>query len=330
MTLQSLPKTELHLHLDGSMSYAAAAHLSPGLTRATFDATFIAPPKCTDLADYLTRFPAHLNLMQTAPALRIVVEDLFEQLAADHVQYAEIRYAPFLNIEGGLTLAEVVEATDRAVEDAIRATGIEARIILCTLRHYTEDMSLQTARMVGQFRGSRVAALDLAADEAGFPLDAHVSAFEYAQEHGLARTAHAGEAAGPASVRETLAKLKPSRIGHGIRSIEDADLVRQLVADGIHLEVCPSSNVQTGVCADIASHPIARLFDAGVSLSISTDNRTVGNVTLTQEYERLAQAFNWGRAEFLQCNVNALKAAFVDDTTRARLLARLHSGYSAN
>ena len=330
MLLNTLPKTELHLHLDGSMSYAAAAQLQAGLSREEFIARFIAPAKCHDLADFLTRFPAHLALMQTADSLRIIVDDLFAQLAADAVQYAEIRFAPILNTEGGLSLEQVVQATDRAVENAIRATGIEARIVLCTLRHYTAEQSLETAQMVGNFRGSRVAALDLAADEAGFPhLEKHMAAYRYAHEHALHCTAHAGEAAGPESVRDVLAKLQPTRIGHGVRSIEDAALMDEIVKHRIHLEVCPSSNVQIGIVDTYADHPIARLYAAGASVGISTDNRTVGNVTLTQEYERLAQTFGWGEAEFLRCNLDALAAAFVDETTRSRLQKRLRAGYAA-
>ena len=327
MSFKPLPKIELHLHLDGSMSYAAAAKLQPGLTPEAFNNAFIAPAKCHDLSDLLTRFPAHLGLMQTEEALRIVVDDLFDQLAADNVIYAEIRYAPILNTEGGLTTEQVVDATDRAVDAAVRRTGIEARLILCTLRHYTEAQGLETAKLVHKFQGRRVAGLDLAADEAGFPLDAHVAAYRYAEEHGLHRTAHAGEALGPQSVRDTLARLHPSRIGHGVRTVEDPALLAEMAQKRIHFEVCPTSNVQTGICETVATHPIAQLFAAGASVGINTDNRTVCNVNLTQEYENLAQALRWGPAEFLRCNLDALDAAFIDATTRETLKARLRAGY---
>ena len=185
------------------------------------------------------------------------------------------------------------------------ATGIEARLIVCTVRSFTREQSLETAELAVRCAaapGSHVAALDIAGDEAGYPLDPHVPAFDLAAAHGLGITAHAGEACGPESVRETLAALRPSRIGHGVRSIESAALVQDLAARRTHLEVCPSSNVQTNVCATYADHPVDRLCRAGLSIGIGTDTRTVTDVTLTEEYRRLAAAFGWTNVDFLQRN----------------------------
>jgi adenosine deaminase len=138
----------------------------------------------------------------------------------------------------------IVAVVERAVDRLVQETGMQAGLILCTLRHFTVEQSLLTAKLVEKFRGSRVVALDLAGDEAGYPLDAHVGAYRYAREHGLFRTAHAGEALGPESVWETLRLLDPHRIGHGTRSIEDPKLVEHLRRKPIHLEICPSANVQ--------------------------------------------------------------------------------------
>lgn len=327
MTFRILPKVELHLHLDCSLSYAVASRLDPGLSKDAFARDFIAPQKCRDLADYLTRAPWGIRLLQSKEALALAVEDLFEQLKDDGVIYAEIRFAPLLHIEHGLSLEAVVEAVDRAMEEAIRATGIEARLILCTLRHYTEIQSLQTGKLLETFRGSRVAALDLAADEAGFPIDAHIPAFRFAAEHGVARTAHAGEARGADSVRETLALLHPSRLGHGVRSIEDPDLLRQLIEQRVHLEVCPSCNVQTGVCGTYSEHPVDRLFRAGVSMGINTDTRTITNITLNQEYQRLHETFGWGLTHFLRCNLDAIDAAFIEPPRRGQIRETLIAAY---
>jgi adenosine deaminase len=317
------PKVELHLHLDCSLSYDAVSRLNPSIARVEYDAEFVAPAQCGSLAEFLTRAPRGFQLMQTQDALRLVTEDVFAQLAADQVIYAELRFAPLLHLLHGLTPQAVVEAVDRATEDCIRATGIEARLILCTLRHFTPEQSLATAQLVEAFRGSRVAALDIAGDEAGFSLDAHVAAFRYAAERGLARTAHAGEARGPESVWETMRALAPSRIGHGVRSAEDPALVERLKAERIHLEICPSSNVQTCAVRSYAEHPVDRLYRSGVSLGISTDTRTITNVTLEQEYTRLREHFGWGKQELLACNRAALQAAFVEEPVRERLLARL-------
>ncbi len=318
-----MSKVELHLHLDCSLSYEVVSRLDPTVTRQRFDAEFVAPPQCASLADFLTRAPRGFKLMQSEEALRLVTEDLFEQLRRDQVIYAEIRFAPLLHIEGGLTPEAVVAAVDRATEDCIRKTGIEARLILCTLRHFNQEQSLLTAQLVERFKGSRVVALDIAGDEAGFPIDAHIPAYLFAINHGIHRTAHAGEARGADSVWETLRAFQPSRIGHGVRSIEDPALVEYLRRERIHLEVCPSSNVQTRTCPTYADHSVDRLFRLGVSVGINTDTRTVTNVTLEQEYDRLRERFGWCDEELLACNREALRAAFVGEPVRARLLAQL-------
>jgi adenosine deaminase len=321
--MPQMPKVELHLHLDCSLSYQAVSRLVPSISRREFDAEFIAPPQCTSLADFLTRAPRGFQLMQSEDALRLVTEDLLEQLSQDGVIYAEIRFAPLLHTAAGLTPEAVVAAVDRATEQCIEATGIEARLILCTLRHFNQAQSLLTAQLVERFKGSRVVALDIAGDESGFSIDAHIPAFRYALDHGLGRTAHAGEARGAGSVWETLRAFAPSRIGHGVRSIEDASLVEHLRRERIHLEVCPSSNVQTRTFLTYGAHPVDRLLRAGVSLGINTDARTIANVTLEQEYDRLRQHFGWGAEELLACNREALRAAFLDEPLRARLLAQL-------
>ena len=320
--MREVPKTELHLHLDCSLSYAAVAQLDESISHEEYQREFIAPRRCTSLVDFLTRAPRGFRLMQDEAALALVVEDVFEQLAADGVIYAEIRFAPLLHIERGLTPEQVVAAVDRATESCIRSSGIEARLILCTMRHYDQEQSLETARLVEQFRGSRVAALDIAGDEAGFAIDAHIPAFRYAIEHGLHRTAHAGEARGAGSVWETLREFQPSRIGHGVRSIEDPALIEHLKRERIHLEVCQTSNLQTGISQDYAEHAVNDLYRAGVPLSISTDTRTITNITLTEEYRSLEEHFAWTEADLAACNKAAIDAAFVDESTKLALRER--------
>lgn len=322
--MRLFPKVELHLHLDCSLSYKAVAGLAPEVTREEYLRDYVAPSRCTNLADFLARAPKGFRLMQTEEALRAVTADLFEQLVEDGVVYAEIRFAPLLHLEQGLTAERVVAVVERTAEELVQATGVEAGLILCTLRHFTAEQSMETARLVDQFRGSRVVALDIAGDEAGFPLDAHVAAYRFAREHGLWRTAHAGEACGPESVWETLRLLEPQRIGHGVRSIEDARLVAHLKSEGIHLEVCPSSNVQ--IVPEIArweEHPIDRLYRAGVSLNVNTDTRMLNPVTLTGEYEGLRRVFGWVAEDFLRTNLMGVEAAFAGEVVKERLRRKL-------
>jgi len=324
MELRSLPKIELHLHLDCSLSYQAVSALAASVTREEYERDYIAPARCANLADFLSRAPKGFRLMQTEDSLRLVTEDVFQQLVEDGVIYAEIRFAPLLHTEQGLSPERVVAVVERAVDRLTRETGMQARLILCTLRHFTEAQSLLTAQLVEKFRDSHVVALDLAGDEAGFPLDAHVGAYRYAREHGLFRTAHAGEGLGPESVWETLRLLDPQRIGHGTRSIEDPKLVEHLRRERIHLELCPSANVQ--IIPSIGSmeeHPIDRLYRAGVSLNVNSDSRMLTPTTLTSEYESLQRVFNWTKQDFLCANLMGLDAAFVDDAVKELLGKRL-------
>jgi adenosine deaminase len=327
MDWTELPKVELHLHLDCSLSYEVVSQIDPSITLERYRTEFIAPRKCVDLADFLARAPSSYPLMQTEEQLRLVTLDLFEQLRRDNVLYAEIRFAPLLHTERGLTPRQVVASVEAATAEAVRNTGIEARILLCTLRFYSTAQSLETVRLVEEFRGTYVAGFDIAADKPGNVIDAHIPAFQYARDNGIPFTAHAGETRGAVIVRDTLQHFGPSRLGHGVRSIEDPSLVERLRQEQIHLEVCPSCNVQTDIFDTYADHPIDSFYRAGIPVSVNTDARTLVNITLSQEYEKLHQTFGWDAQDFFQCNRNALQAAFVPEDVRDKLLARLAEGY---
>ncbi len=327
MNFQQLPKVELHLHLDCSLSFDVVKKIDPAVTEETYRRDFIAPVKCHDLADFLKRAVNGYYLMQTKEHLQWVVQDLFEQLKADNVLYAEIRFAPLLHIERELTPAEVVTTIEAATREAIKQTGIEARLILCTLRHYTKEQSMQTVQLVEQFTNSCVSGFDIAADEAGFPVDNHIAAFEYAREKGIHCTAHAGEARGADSVWETLKYFGPTRIGHGVRSYEDPKLVAHLKKNYIHLELCPTCNVQTNMYDEYKDHPVDKLKKEGVSININTDCRTIVDINLNREYNKLQETFGWTKQDFYDCNVNALKAAFIRDELKTSLIEQLTAAY---
>jgi adenosine deaminase len=328
MDFSLLPKVELHLHLDCSLSYDVVSKIDPTITKEDYLQNFIAPDKCINLADFLTRAVTGFTLMQTKEQLQLVVFDLFKQMQADNMLYAEIRFAPFLHIEKGLTPYEVVQATEAATAQAVKETGIEARLILCTLRHYTEAQSMETVKLVEQFKGTYVAGFDIAGDEAGFPIDAHQSAYQYAKEKNIPCTAHAGEAKGPESVWETLEHFGPSRIGHGVRSYEDPKLVQHLQKHNIHLELCPTCNVQINICDTYKDHPIDTLYKAGVSVNVNTDCRTICNIDLNREYKKMHDTFGWTADDFYNTNVNALNVSFIPDALKTTLLNTLKAGYN--
>jgi adenosine deaminase len=325
----SLPKIELHLHLDISLSYEAVRQIDPAFTRARYASDIVAPAKCRDLADYLARTRSSVALLQTESALRIAARDLIRQLAADNVIYAELRFAPLLHTENGLQPEQIIEIMADATHDASAEYGVETRLILCTLRHFSEAEGMQTVKLVERYLDQGVVALDLAGGEADFPLEPHIAAFEYARDRGLNCIAHAGEARGPDSVRETLDRLRPSRIGHGVRSIDDPSLVARLIAENVHLEVCPACNVQIDIYDTLAQHPVDRLYRAGVKLSVNTDARAATPTTLAADYAALRETFGWTEADLLAVNLNAAEASFASPAVKESLARRLRAAYKA-
>jgi len=323
----TLPKVELHLHLDCSLSYEVVHLINPYITREQYQRDFIAPAKCPTLADYITRAVKGVELMQTREQLRLVTLDLLQQLQCDRVLYAEIRFAPLLHTQQGLTPTEVVDCVNAALMEGISVTGVQARLILCTLRHFSEAQSLETAQLVEQFQKTNVVGFDIAADEAGYPIDQHRQAFAYAHQKGLHITAHAGEAKGACSVWETLEHFHPRRIGHGVRSVEDPQLMAFLKKENIHLEICPTSNVQTNVVDQLEHHPVDNIYQSGVSMSINTDARTISNTTLNAEYQQLERLFGWGKSHFLHCNAEAIRHAFIPEDQKVALLKQLFKAY---
>ena len=328
MDLQALPKVELHSHLDCCLSYDAIHEIDPGITRERYARDFVAPPRCASLAEYLTHTFHYRRALQTERALRIAVRDVFTQMGMDGLIYAELRFAPLVHTERGLTPDEVVRCVSDETRRQTERTGIEASLILCTLRDYSAAQSLATARLVERYAGDGpVVAMDIAGDEVAHPLDPHVAAFARVREAGIGSTVHAGEAGGPESVREALDATGTRRIGHGVRSIEDEALVTRLCDERIHLEICPSCNVQTSAVPSLAEHPVDRLYRAGVPVGISTDTRAVTDVRLTREYERLRDTFGWTLDDFAAVNRNALAASFAKDDVKVRLAAVLDQAY---
>ncbi|TVR15356.1 MAG: adenosine deaminase [Balneolaceae bacterium] len=323
LDFKRLPKVELHLHLDCSLSFEVVQQIDPNISESVYQNEFIAPVGCTGLSDYIERASRGINLMQTKDNLRLVTLDLFRQLKEDNVIYAEIRFAPLLHLKEGLTATEVVKAVNLASEEGIKKYGVEASIILCTLRHYSEEQSMETIKLAEAFRDTLVRGFDIAADEAGYPVDNHIAAFQYAKKKNIPCTAHAGEAKGASSVWETLKYFGPSRIGHGVRCAEDPQLLKYIRKHNIHLEVCPTSNVLTKIFQKIEDHNIDHLFDEQISLSINTDGRAISNVSLEDEYEKLNRVFHWEMNHFKKCNIEALQHAFLPEQKKKKLLSVL-------
>jgi len=322
-----LPKIELHVHLDCSLSFSAVQEMVPSISESEYRQKLIGPVKCRDLSHYLECAQFSVGLLQSKNNLRIAVFDLLKQQKEDRIIYSEIRFSPFEHIKGGLDPEEVVVTVLESIKEASILFGIKSNVILCTLRHYPEAYSRKTADLAIAYANEGIVGFDLASDEANYPLDAHFKAFQKVKEHGLSTTAHAGEAAGAISVWETLEKLTPNRIGHGVRAVEDSKLIEYLAHHQIHLEVCPSSNIQTNVFEQYPDHVIDYLIECGVSTSINSDARTITDIHLREEYQKLFNNFKWDIRQFYHCNLEAIKHAFIDQKEKNRLTGIIKKGY---
>jgi adenosine deaminase len=329
---KSLPKIELHCHLDASVRVATVAELGRkvGLDLpAPLERALVAPEICIDLADYLVRIDLALEVMQHREHLVRISRELVEDLAADGTIYGEIRFAPQLHLRNGLTMQQVLNAVDEGLKQGERQTGMKTGLIVCCLRHESGERSLEIAKLAVNNR-DKVCALDLAGDEARYIGAPHAEAFALAKREGLRRTVHAGEAAGAESIGEAIDLLGAERIGHGVRIEESSELLERARASRLPLEMCPLSNVQTRAANSLKDHPIDRLFRKGLHVTVNTDCRTVSLTTLTKEFERLQNAFQWDAEEFHQCQRNSAEAAFVSDAVRADLLRRLTAAKAAS
>jgi adenosine deaminase len=332
LLLEDMPKAELHLHLDGSMRVETALELarSRGIdaprTADEMAAALIAPMPCADQAELLRAFDMPIALMQDAEALERVTAELVETKAAEKVRYVEIRWGPLLHLARGLPLADGIAAVCRGARRAAAAVAaasrpIEVRLICTAIRSHDPSANVDLAEAAARFQDQGLVGWDLAGPEAAFPNPMiHGRAFEAARAADLRITIHAAEWGGAPQVRRALA-LNPSRIAHGAASIDDPALCSELIARGVSLDLCPTSNVQAGVVASLAAHPIGRLHRAGVPATLSTDDTTVSDISLTEEYARAIGDIGLTLPELWAINRRALDVAFADEASLAPLRA---------
>lgn len=304
-------RLELHCHLDGSVRPATVAELADEqgvvLDRPVEQAV-VAPADCGTLMTYLSYIEPIVDVLQTPAALSRAARELVHDWSADGVGYGEVRFAPQLHGRHGMSLDDAVLAVAEGLAAGGADTGVATGLLLCCLRQQPGETSEAVVDVAVRHRDV-VAGVDLAGDESK-PGVAHRAAFEAAHAAGLDVTIHAGEAAGAESVWEALDVLGATRIGHGVRAVEEEALLARLRADAVALEMCPVSNVQTGAVATLADHPADWLLDAGLAVTVSTDARTTSSTTLNREFDELARTFGWGDEQEARCQVHARRAAF--------------------
>lgn len=325
--VEAMPKAELHLHLDGSLRVATALDLARtrGIDAprdwAGMSAALIAPMPCADQAELLRAFDLPIALMQDAEALERITGELVETKAADGVRYVEIRWGPLLHVARGLSLADGIGAVCAGAAEAATRTGTVVRLICTALRSHAPADNVRLADAATGFLDRGLTGWDLAGPEAAFPDPlAHAAAFEVARAGGLRITLHAGEWGGAAQVRRALA-VSPERIAHGPGTIDDPELCAELIARNVTLDLCPTSNWQAGIVGSVAAHPLARLHRAGVPVTLNTDDTTVSDITLSEEYRRAVAEIGLSLPELWAIDRHALDIAFTDEPTLAPLRA---------
>lgn len=318
------PKLELHLHLEGAAppEFIRTLGAEKGIALDhVFDAEGAYVYKSFE--GFLKVYEAATAVLQSPKDFARLTTAVLEQSRDQGVIYTEVFISP--DFCGGRDLLAWREYL-AAIEGAARAVdGIEMRGIVTCIRHFGPEAAVETARCAAETAGDFITGFGMGGNEGMFRAADFAPAFARAGEAGLGLTSHAGEFGGPESVRETLDHLKVSRVGHGVRSIEDADLMARLAEEGIHLEVCPGSNVVLGVYDNVAAHPIDKIKSAGVPICLSTDDPPFFHTSLPQEYDALAKTFGWTAETFRGINRHAARAAFCDAETRAALLTRLEA-----
>jgi len=333
--LHRLPKTELHVHLDGSLRPQTMLELADehAIRLPSSDATELAEHmrahEVRNLEEYLEKFRITLSLMQTGNAMERVAFELAEDNARENVRYIEVRYSPTLHTAQRLPLTEAVEAPLRGLARAESQYDIRTALIICGIRNMDPATSRDLADLTVAFKGRGVVAFDLAGAEYNYPAKKHRDAFFTVINKNMATTIHAGEAYGPESIHQALHYCRANRIGHGTRLIEDPDLMEYVRNFRIPLEICLTSNVQTHAVPSLADHPLRRYYDEGLVVTLNTDNRLMSDTTVTDEYWRAHEHLDFSWEELVRVARMGFESAFISWEDKKALLARFDAEVTA-
>ena len=309
-----MKKVELHLHLDGSVRPTTISEL---LNISIEEARKLSSVslKTNSLKDYLDKFDIPLKIMQTKENLMRISKELALDLLKDNVIYAEIRFAPNKHLENGLTIDEVITS----ILKGLKEVPIKTNLILCMMRGDSYAKNVEIIKYAKKYLGKGVVGIDLAGNEAAYPVNNYQELFAIARKENIPFTIHAGEGDGALSIINAI-NLGAKRIGHGVRAIESTEALNLLKEKDITLEVCPKSNLDTKMYNKLESHPIKKLLDKGVKVTINTDNRTVSNITLEETYKELKETFHFSKEDFINMNKRAIECAFISEKEKQELL----------
>lgn len=308
-----MKKIELHVHLDGSVRPKTVSELLNYDIKDVKNKMMVTSDT-KDLTEYLTKFDLPIKAMQTKDNLKRIARELALDLKDDDVIYAEVRFAPILHTKEGLSLDEVVSSVLEGIKSV---NEIKINLILCMMRGFSNEDNLKTIMVTKKFLNKGVVGLDLAGDEKKYQTINYKDLFMIAKDNNIPFTIHAGEADTSKSVLDAI-NFGAKRIGHGIAIVNDDKVLNKVKEKNISLEVCPTSNVDTKAVLSYEKHPIKDLFLKGVKVTVNTDDRTVSNITLSKEYEKLKEYFNFSDEEFLQMNLNAISSSFMNEDEKTR------------
>lgn len=315
---ERLPKTDLHVHLDGSLRLSTVLELAaqqgvtlPADTPEGLRRFMHCGENTGSLVEYLKAFDTTLSVLQTEDALYRVAHELAADAAAENVRYMEVRYSPMLHLRKGLRLVAVVEAVLAGLRQAYIDYGIESNVIICGIRNISPESSLEMARLAVAYKNRGVVGYDLAGAEYDHPAKHHKDAFQLIRNNNIACTIHAGEAFGPESIAQALHVCGAHRIGHGCRLREDGDLLHYIIDHRIPLETCPSSNVQTGAVESVSAHPLKLYLDLGVRATVNTDNRLITDTTASRELWLCHTQMDFQPRDIARIILNGFKSAFL-------------------
>jgi adenosine deaminase len=326
---QALPKTDLHVHLDGSLRPKTIVELGraqgvslPADTPEGIERAIGAGSQFGSLVEYLRGFSITLSVLQTEEALERVAFELAEDAHLENVRYMEVRYAPMLHTQKGLRLTRVVEAVLDGLRRARVQYGITSKVILCGIRNISPASSYEMAELCVAYKGRGVVGFDLAGAEANFPAKDHLAAFKLVRDNNINCTIHAGEAFGPSSIAQAIHDCGAHRIGHGCRLRENGDLLHYVNDHRIPLECCPSSNVQTGAVQSLETHPLKLYFGLGLRVTINTDNRLITKTTVSEELYRVHTSLKMSFSEMKLMVMAGFKSAFLPFPDRQAAIRR--------
>ena len=329
--LYRMPKTDLHVHLDGSLRLSTILELAhdqgieiPGNPQSEEELAKVANIGANheSLDDYLKAFDVTLLALQTEEALYRAAFELGEDAARENVRYMEVRYSPLLHTRKGLTFPVIVEAVAEGLREAKRRYGLMSGQIICGIRHIEPEASLRLAELCVAFKHKGVVGFDLAGAEFGNPPKDYRDAFYLVRNNNVNLTIHAGEAYGPESIHQAIHVCGAHRIGHGTRLREDGDLLNYLNDHRIPLEVCLTSNIQTKAAESFESHPLAFYMSYGLRCTINTDNRLVTNTTMTQEYERAVECYDLNIGDLRKLMIDGFKSSFMPYRKKTTITAQ--------